>query len=179
MNKIESAQTFLDKTSLAPYIILGLLATALVAIPKCSNELQPVYKSHISVKEQKFVEVFKAHGSAHPVEMAIAVCKTKKPALMAALAIRESNGNPNAVGDNQKAKGAFQVWPSYHGSVSNTASEQALQAERILEDLVQSSRGSLRQGLSRYNTGKANSRTGKRYAKYVMTLSMRVKNKKG
>jgi len=175
MDKIESAQTFLDKTSLVTYIILGLIATVLLTIPKCSNEPQPVYKSHISVREQKFVEVFKSHGSAHPVEMAIAVCKTKKPALMAALAIRESNGNPNAVGDNQKAEGAFQVWPSYHGSVPSTASEQALQSERILEKLVQSSRGSLRQGLSRYNTGKANSRVGKRYARYVETLSKSIK----
>jgi len=175
MNKIESAQTFLDKPSFTTYIILGLLTTVLVAIPKCSTEPQPVYKSHISVKEQKFVEIFKSHGSAHPVEMAIAVCKTKKPALMAALAIRESNGNPLAVGDNQKARGAFQVWPSYHGFVPNTASEQALQSERILEELVQSSRGSLLCGLSRYNTGKVNSRTGKRYAKHVVTLSRRIK----
>jgi len=181
MNKIKDIQTFLGKPrsvkelSIVSCLTLGLIAATLVAIPKCSNEPQLIYKTHLSVREQKFVEVFKSHGSTHPVEMAIAVCKTKKPALMAALAIRESNGNPLAVGDNKKAKGAFQVWPSHHGFVPSTASEQALQSERILEELVQSSRGSLRCGLSKYNTGKANSRVGRRYAKYVETLSKSIK----
>jgi hypothetical protein len=90
---------------------------------------------------------------------------------MAAMAIIESNGNTKAVGDSGQSKGAYQVQAKHWGEVPATATEQAQQAERILEELVQSSRGRLRIGLAKYN-GKG--QKAEVYAKRVLRLSRKV-----
>lgn len=130
-----------------------------------------IYKAHYSQQEQHYIRVFKKYGSPEPEAMACAVTKTKNPKLMAAMAVVESNGNHRAVGDSGASKGAFQVQAKHWGEVPSTATEQAQQAERILEELVASSRGSLLKGLSKYN---GRGQQAKRYADKVLGLRGRV-----
>lgn len=130
------------------------------------------YKAHYSQQEQHYIQVFRKYGSPEPEVMACAVTKTKNPKLMAAIAIVESNGNHRAVGDSGFSKGAFQVQARHWGEVPSTATEQAQQAERILDELVAASpRRSLRSGLAKYN-GKG--QQAKRYADKVLRLRERV-----
>ena len=132
-------------------------------------------QSHYTDQQKSFINFFIRHGSPAPEEMAVAVTQTKRPALMAAIAVKESNGNPKAVGDHGDSLGAWQVQPKHWGPVSTDPVQQALQAERILEELTGNEpRGSLRYALSRYNTGRVCS-TGKRYANHVIKLKRSVK----
>lgn len=133
-------------------------------------------QSHYTDQQKSFINFFIRHGSPVPEEMAVAVTQTKRPALMAAIAVKESNGNPKAVGDSGNAKGAFQVWGKHWGKVPSTATEQALQAERILDELVADApRGSLRRGLAAYNGGSRPPRAAYRYADHVIKLHREVK----
>jgi hypothetical protein len=153
-------------------VTVAILAAVGVALIRCTPEKpNAVYKAHYTPQEQHYIQVFKLHGSPEPEAMACAVTKTKKPKLMASMAIIESNGSTKAVGDSGKSKGAYQVQAKHWGEVPATATEQAQQAERILEELVQSSRGRLRSGLTKYN-GKG--RKARQYADRVLRLSRRV-----
>lgn len=158
-------------------LIVGMvffIYTLVQAIIREENNKR-TYKAHYTEQEQKYIKVFTKYGSPDPHIMACAVTKTKRPALMAALAIRESNGNPHAVGDGKQSLGAFQVQPKHWQPVPSTATEQAQQAERILDELVAvSPRGSLLQALSRYNSGKPASRAGRRYAARVLGLTKKI-----
>jgi hypothetical protein len=154
-------------------VTVAILAAGGVSLIRCTPEKKPAaaYKAHYTLQEQHYIQVFKLHGSPEPEVMACAVTNTKKPKLMAAMAIIESNGNTKAVGDSGQSKGAYQVQAKHWGEVPATATEQAQQAERILEELVQSSRGRLRSGLTKYN-GKG--RKARQYADRVLRLSRRV-----
>ena len=131
----------------------------------------------LTSEQEEYRDFFKGHGSPAPEQMAIAVTQTKRPALMAAIAVVESNGDPKAIGDGGASKGAFQVQEKHWGKVPSTAVDQALQAERILEELL-SSRRALRRGdsrlrmaLARYNGGDRPPRVSYRYADRVMRLA--------
>ena len=113
---------------------------------------------------------FKAHGSPVPSVMASAVLQTRNPNLMAAIAVKESNGTPWAVGDGGKSRGAFQVQSRFHGKVSGDPAKQALQAEKILEELVRASKGRFRRGLALYNGGHSAPRAGYVYADHVLKI---------
>jgi hypothetical protein len=122
-------------------------------------------------------EIFKKHGSpaAESMAMAVAAVKPENRAIITAIAIVESNGNPKAVGDKGRSHGAWQVQPEHWGPVSLSPVQQALQAERILEDLVASMpRGSLRRGLAVYNGGVRPPERAWRYADRVIALSKKV-----
>ena len=120
-------------------------------------------------KHDSFVTYFKAWNSPVPEVMAHSVMQTKRPALMAAMAVKESNATPWAVGDSGRSKGAFQVQGRYWGVVPSNPVEQALQAERILEDLMRDDRrGSLRSSLARYNGGTKPPKISYRYADAVI-----------
>ena len=153
-----------------------LLATGMCLLSECTVGTEPVVvKSHYTEKEQSFIEFFQKHGSKSPEEMAVAVVKTKRPALMAAIAVKESNGNPDAIGDNGDSHGAFQVQPKHWGQVPTTATEQALQAERILDELMRDDRrGSLRRALAQYNGGTRPPKISYRYAEHVIKLRREV-----
>jgi len=153
-------------------MMAGLVA---VTLKGCVDSIEPVTTSHYSEQELKYVEIFKSWNSPKPYEMAIAVCKTKSPKLMTAIAVRESNGNPDQLGDGGKAKGAFQVQEQYWGDVPDTATEQAQQAEEILETLVRKHRGSLRRALAHYNGGYSNSRESREYALKVIKIRKEIK----
>ena len=118
---------------------------------------------------------FTFHGSPTPSIMASAVLQTKNPNLMAAIAVRESNGTPWAVGDGGKSKGAFQVQEKYWGKVSPNVLDQAIQAEKILEELSASNaRGSLRYNLAKYNGGNNPPRVSFKYADRVIRLTKQI-----
>ena len=155
-------------------VSLAVLALCIFLFKGCSEE-PLLLKAHYRPEELKMIDIFKHHGSTHPEAMALAVCKTKNPHLMAAIAIKESNGRPKAVGDSGASKGAWQVQEKHWNKVPPTATEQALQAEKILEELVGSTpRRSLYHGLEKYNTGRVGTKAGKRYAADVLRIKRRL-----
>lgn len=110
---------------------------------KChSRELQ---------KQDKLSEYFRKNGSRTPEEMANAVLKTKSPRLLAAIAVKETGGNPStrATGYKKRHHGAFQVNPKHWGAVSSDPVKQAKQSEAILTELVQE-KGGIVKGLNAY-----------------------------
>lgn len=123
------------------------------------------------------VAFFDRHGSSDPATMAAAVLATRpdnRP-LVAAVAVVESNGHPQAVGDGGKSKGAWQVQGRHWGEVPRDAAAQALQAEQILMELVAAveQRGVLRwwAALARYNGGDNPPAISYRYAERVLMLA--------
>ena len=136
--------------------------------PKAVYIQQPPVVS-LTSEQAEYRDFFIRHGSPAPSEMAVAVTQTKRPALMSAIAVKESNGDPKAVGDSGASKGAFQVQEKHWGKVPSDAVGQALQAERILEELLSSARH-LRSGLARYNGGTKPPRAAYRYADHILAL---------
>ena len=159
-------------------ICIAILVGSSLALTECHEEKVPAATNKQLTSEQaEYRDFFKGHGSPAPEQMAVAVTQTKRPALMGAIAVVESNGDPKAVGDNGASKGAFQVQSKHWGKVPATAVEQALQAERILEELL-SSRRALRRGdsrlrvaLARYNGGDRPPGISYKYADKVMRLA--------
>lgn len=144
------------------------------AVDKTAENQERYYSQQavqLSAEQEEYRSFFVRHGSPQPEAMALAVSQTRRPALMAAIAVVESNGNPAAVGDGGESLGAFQVQPKHHGPVSASPVQQALQAERILDELVQASRGRLRHALARYNGGSNPPVISDRYALKVMRLA--------
>ena len=116
-------------------------------------------------KKQRLVSYFIRKGSPEPERMADGVLRTTKPRLMAALAAVESGGNPNIRGTGFRKihDGAFQINRRVHGKVSKDAVEQALAAEKILDELIEE-KGSVRKGLLAYGGDK----TKKVYANLIL-----------
>ena len=124
------------------------------------------------MKGDQLEAAFEKNGSPVPKQMAAACRATKSPKTMAAIAIVESNGTPWAKGKAGE-RGAWQVidkhWP--HGPVPKHPVNQALQAEKILDELVAASpRGSLRLALARYNGGDKPPAQSWRYAEKVLKV---------
>lgn len=176
-----------DRTILRPLaVFLGIAISLSVLTHGCidsadktaaiSQRAAAAASPALTSEQEEYRRFFAQHGSPAPVEMAKAVMATGRPALMAAIAVKESVADPKAIGDSGKARGAFQVWPSYHGRVPKDAVGQALQAERILDELVDGSpRGHLRHALARYNGGYRPTGISYRYADRVIALAKEVK----
>jgi hypothetical protein len=146
------------------YILL-LAAVISLLLKGCSDAIlkQPMSELDRAYHSFRFV------NSPAPETMSVAVVGTKYPRLMTSIAISESNGNPSAIGDHGESKGAFQV-QDHWGEVSGNITEQALQAEMIIEQLVASApRRSLRHGLARYNGGNSPPRISFKYADRIMS----------
>lgn len=159
----------LKKRILFYYILVVLIMLGICfSIFKCSEVEE--YKPALTHYDKLHV-FFKAHNSPVPSVMSVAVLQTKNPNLMAAVAVKESNGTPWAVGDGGSSKGAFQVQSKHWGKVPDSAVHQALQAERILEELVASSpRRKLRRGLAKYNGGIRPARVSYKYADDILKM---------
>jgi hypothetical protein len=157
-------------------LVIGVMAVSCVdSAVKIAEIQERHYSAPLTTSQEAYRDFFKRHGSPAPEQMAVAVTSTKRPALMAAIAVKESNGDPSAVGDSGSSRGAFQVQAKHWGKVSSDPVQQALQAERILEELVaSSSRGGLRRGLAKYNGGTEPPRVSFRYADGVMALKRQV-----
>ena len=177
LNWYAERRVFTDRCSnpIATAFILLLMIACLLSIPtllsKCDAKVEP---KPVTQSQIKYEKVFKASGSTQPEVMAKAVLATKKPSLMAAIAIKESNGNPGAIGDNGASKGAFQVQSKHWGVVPNDAIKQALQSERILEELSRASRGRLRRTLAMYNGGANPPAKSYRYADSVIKIARSI-----
>jgi len=154
-------------------LLIGL--SFFIAHSIVKREPAPVMKkSHSEIlpttRQIVLSEYFRRKGSPTPNQMAEAVLATSQPRLMASIAIRESHGNPKAVGDGGKSRGAFQCQPRhwkhlmYEKKVSNDPVIQALDSERILEALVAENDGNLKKGLNAYNGDK----TKRTYAQNIL-----------
>lgn len=155
------------------FIVAGSF-TAILSIAilhSCERPKKIAYTSHFNASEVAMIADLQRLKVKQPIEIGIAVCKTKNPRLMAAIAIKESSGDTKAIGDSGDSRGAFQVQEKHWSKVPSTATEQALQAEKILEELVASSRGRLRSGLEKYNTGRVGTKAGERYATDVLRIA--------
>lgn len=154
-------------------VSLAVFVTCIFLFKGCSEEVQ-VYKAHYRPEELKMIEVFRKHGSDQPEAMAVAVHKTKNPPLMAAIAIKESNGRPKAVGDSGASKGAFQVQNCW-GVTPHSATEQALQAEKIFNHLLAKSNNNWYTSLRKYNGGTRPPKRTAKYADRVLALEKEIR----
>lgn len=142
------------------------------------TENREKYYSAPQTQVSEYVSFFERHGSPAPVQMAQAIeaVKPENRPILAAVAVVESNGTPTAKGKASE-KGAFQVIEKHWGPVSESPVQQALQAERILEELAASNaRGSLRckATLARYNGGSEPPRSSRRYAERVISIARSI-----
>jgi hypothetical protein len=99
--------------------------------------------------------------------MAEAVLATKKPKLMAAVAVKGERNTPYTVkngGYKKRHVGAWQVNEKYWGFAGNTPLQQALKAEAILDELIVASGGNLKKALNAYGGDK----TKKVYARNIL-----------
>ena len=154
------------------------LASATVMLARCA-EMAPAFKvekSHLSDRDIEMIRIFKTYKSPHSIELGLAVNKTKYPKVLASIALVESNGDINAIGDAGKSKGAFQIQSRYWGPVPKTATEQATQAENILDGLLRSNpKAPLRLHIARYNGGNTPPKTSFEYADKVLQINRSIK----
>ena len=137
-------------------LLVALFCTA------CSK--QPVVKDQI-------VENYIKHQSPVPVQMATAIRSVPKKhqKTLQAISIVESNGTPWAVGKSGE-KGAFQVIEKDWGKVSQHPDEQAKQAQRILDELLEASKGNELKALAMYNGGSRPNKKAWKYAYKVIKV---------
>ena len=160
------------------YVTRGLLVTAMIiaamGIAQCVKEPRqapaPVAVKATNSAQVKLEQAFEKAGSPVPHQMAKACMATKNPKLMASVAIVESEGTPWARGRSGE-KGAWQVIAKHHGAVSDNQVQQALQAERILDELRADGSGrGLRYALAKYNGGDRPRAKSYRYADRVLKI---------
>jgi len=126
--------------SICLVIIMIVMATAY--LKSCEQNPQPAMvkcnNASCHASSTKLGRYFERKGSKNPEEMAIAVMKTKSPRLLAAMAVVETDGNSDVRkrGYKKRHDGAFQVNHKHWGPVPLDATGQALQVERILDELV-------------------------------------------
>ena len=104
----------------------------------------------LTAKEARLAEFYAKEGSNEPIILAQATAKTKRPRLMAAVAVVESNGNVHAIGRAGEVT-AWQIREELHGPAGVTVDDHAKSAERILEELIQESNGKLKEAVRKYN----------------------------
>jgi len=146
--------------------VFAVLVTTLLLSCVTEAERQPALTS-----TDVYETFFTIHKSPVPAVMtgAIQAVKPHNRPILAAVAVAESNGTPWAIGDKGASRGAFQVKSKYWGIVSSDVVEQALQAERILEELLRS-RLRWRDTLAAYNGGTNPPTVSFRYADRVARL---------
>ena len=130
-----------------------------------------ITESPLTQEEVKIAQFFIAHKSPDPARMARAVARRKRPALAAKQAVVESHANPKARGKKGE-KGAWQVIEKDWGKVPKTPEGQAIQNEKILDELLQKNKGDLRKALTAYNGTGPDAR---RYASLVLGKSIEVR----
>lgn len=167
MDRLNRSETD-DIIALAAIGGIGMLSGMLiiVALRGCDKpqvalkaDCKPCHEAKHAEGKRKsdITDYFRRNGSKSPEKMAEAVLATRSPRLMAAIAVRESNGNPNARhgGYRNRHDGAWQVNRSIHGRVPLNVTEQALQAELVLEEHVKAANGDIIEGLNAYGGDKS------------------------
>lgn len=122
------------------------------------------------VVRQALIDYYKKSGSRSPVDMMYAIMQTKRPKLMAAISVIESNGNYTVRNGGYKNEhhGAWQVNPRWWGKVPNQADLQAKQAEFILDIYLYQTGGDLIKALNKYG--------GCSQGKYATSIMNEMKN---
>jgi hypothetical protein len=108
---------------------------------------------HHSSRVSRMTQYFRESGSPTPEALAEAVLSTKSPRLLAAVSVAGEKNTPYWVrrgGYKKRHAGAWQVNQRIHGRVSRRPTEQAKQAERILEDLLKESKGDVVKALNHF-----------------------------
>jgi uncharacterized protein YpmB len=158
--------------------ILTFLIIVLI-VDMCSYfAFSPIYRKPVTTdctkchnKKAELTRYFKKSGSKTPEQMAEAVLKTKSPRLMAAIHIGGEKGTPYTVrngGYKKRHAGAWQMSKrnqKAYGVVPIDPVGQALQAERLLDDLVADEKDIVK-ALNAYG-GESNKKRGK-YAYNVL-----------
>lgn len=136
------------------YAVLSLLGIVLLlcslfggcvdSVIKTQEGRARTAKVELTPEQHQFKSFFERHGSPEAEAMAVAVTATKRPELrpiLAAVAVIETGADPSVRNGGYKGRhqGSFQVNPKFHGPVSESPTQQALQAERILTDLLEAS----------------------------------------
>ncbi len=162
------------RTAIAVIVLVGIVGIMVTSCVDGTVRTAEIQEQHYSAP---YTEFFRRHGSPEPEQMAKAVeaVKPENRPIIAAMAVVETGGNPKVRNSGWKKQhsGAWQVNPKWHGEVSNDPVKQALQAERILEDLlVADQRRSLRCALIKYNGGASpkGKVVAKRYANKVLKI---------
>lgn len=107
-----------------------------------------------SVENQRLVRMekyFKSAGNPHPEKMARAVLATKRPKLLAAIAVKGEKNTPytaRRTGWKKRHSGAWQISEKDWGPVPHDPVGQALKADKILDELTD--KRSIRKALSIY-----------------------------
>jgi hypothetical protein len=130
----------------------------------CSTCHNPQF--YVSPKQVKMTEYFKKKGNPTPEVMAKAVLKTSKPRLLAAMAVRGEKNTPHWIrngGYKKRHAGAWQVNPRDWGAVPYDVTEQALQAELVVDKFIKA-KGGIVNGLNAYGGDK----TKKVYAQNIL-----------
>ena len=143
--------------------------------PSIASHQTDCIQCHHGVSKQRvqLERYFTKHKVDHPAMLATAVMETKRPKLMAAMAVKESPRQKT--GDGGQSKGYFQVKPAHwshllhENRVSKDAVTQALDSQRVLDALIAENGGSLKRGLNAYG----GSTTGS-YAKMILAELQRV-----
>lgn len=149
---------------------LAIMGTSIALVA----ESHPVKKQPKIEKIEKIEKMFTKYGSPVPKQMTNAVNATKRPELMAAIALQESDGTPWATGKAGE-KGAWQVMEKDWGVVSKNPIDQAMQAEKILDELLEASKGDVKKALSMYNGGSRPPKKSYKYADSVITKWKKLK----
>lgn len=155
-------------------LIFGMLL--ITAIKACIKEPQPITPSPNCIECHSYkiamVRYFESAGNKHPEQMANAVMATGRPRLLAAVAVAGEKNTPYTVrkgGYKKRHAGAWQVNQKYWGKVPLDPVGQALQAERILEELTESK--PIRTALSIYG-GDSSSNYANRVLKELQEVPM-------
>jgi hypothetical protein len=123
-----------------------LMAAIMLSVKGCMKEPQPALNKEVCVgchQRLAFTVYFQKAGNKHPDTMALAVLATKSPKMMSALAVAGERNTPYTVrkgGWKKRHAGSWQLNERMHrksyGSVPYNAVDQALQAEKLLQDLT-------------------------------------------
>lgn len=131
------------------------------------------YEDLLTFNEVQMRDYFMSQGSPVPNTMAKAVGKSKRKYLAAAIAAKESNGNPKAIGDHGSSLGAYQVQPKHWGRVPKSAHGQTAQHDWVMDQLI--AEVGPKQAVKNYNgKGPAADRYQKSVTKEAIRLSQEM-----
>jgi len=144
--------------------------------PAISMQQQTLEKLRLSIDHeaiaarQAIIDYLKKSGSRSPIDMTYAIFKTKRPKLMLAMAVVESDGNYTVRNGGYKNMhhGAWQVNPKWWGEVPDKVDLQALQAEHIIDTYLEQTGGDLIKALNKYG--------GCSKGKYASSIMNEMKN---
>lgn len=164
MNLIKRLNNQFTELGLLLLVLLIIsIGSVLILMRNCSPEPQPMghpkptvmkadcLSSECHSRKMAMTNYFEKAGNPHPEEMADAVLATKKPKLLAAIAVKGEFNTPYTVrkaGWKRRHSGAWQVSEQDWGKVPYSPKEQALQAENILDELTDTR--PLKQALNKY-----------------------------